>query len=112
MNLIRLALRKPISIVVLVAGMLFFGIGAVRTIKIDIFPAMNLPVIYLSHPFGGYTPSQMEAYFAKQYVNIFLYVNGLKSIETRNLPGAHADETHFLSGHKHGGCSGRSECLW
>ncbi|MEO5979871.1 MAG: efflux RND transporter permease subunit [Chryseolinea sp.] len=87
MNLIRLALRKPISILVLVAGLLFFGIGAIRSIKIDIFPAMNLPVIYLSHPFGGYTPSQMEAYFAKQYVNIFLYVNGLKSVETKNLQG-------------------------
>lgn len=87
MNLIRFALRKPISILVLVAGMLFFGIGAVRTIKIDIFPAMNLPVIYLSHPFGGYTPSQMEAYFAKQYVNIFLYVNGLKGVETKSLQG-------------------------
>jgi multidrug efflux pump subunit AcrB len=87
MNLIRFALRKPISIIVMVAGLLFFGIGAVRTIKIDIFPAMNLPVIYLSHPFGGYTPSQMEAYFAKPYVNIFLYVNGLKGIETKNLQG-------------------------
>lgn len=87
MNLIRFALRKPISILVLVAGMLFFGIGAVRTIKIDIFPAMDMPVIYLSHPFGGYTPSQMEAYFAKPYVNIFLYVNGLKTIETKNLQG-------------------------
>lgn len=98
MNLIRLALRKPISIVVLVAGMLFFGIGAVRTIKIDIFPAMNLPVIYLSHPFGGYTPSQMEAYFAKQYVNIFLYVNGLKSIETRNLQGLTLMKLTFYPG--------------
>jgi len=87
MNLIRFALRKPISILVMVAGMLFFGIGAVRTIKIDIFPAMDLPVIYLSHPFGGYTPSQMEAYFAKPYVNIMLFVNGLKSIETRSLQG-------------------------
>jgi len=98
MNLIRLALRKPISILVLVAGLLFFGIGAVRTIKIDIFPAMNLPVIYLSHPFGGYTPSQMEAYFAKQYVNIFLYVNGLKSIETRNLQGLTLMKLTFYPG--------------
>ncbi|MEJ1238124.1 efflux RND transporter permease subunit [Chryseolinea sp. T2] len=98
MNLIRLALRKPISIVVLVAGLLFFGIGAVRTIKIDIFPAMDLPVIYLSHPFGGYTPSQMEAYFAKQYVNIFLYVNGLKSIETRNLQGLTLMKLTFYPG--------------
>lgn len=98
MNLIRLALRKPISILVLVAGVLFFGIGAVRTIKIDIFPAMNLPVIYLSHPFGGYTPSQMEAYFAKQYTNIFLYVNGLKSIETRNLQGLTLMKLTFYPG--------------
>jgi multidrug efflux pump subunit AcrB len=98
MNLIRLALRKPISILVLVAGLLFFGIGAVRSIKIDIFPAMNLPVIYLSHPYGGFTPNQMEAYFGKQYVNILLYVNGIKSIETRNTQGLTLMKITFYPG--------------
>lgn len=87
MNLIRFALRKPISILVLVAGLFFFGIGAVRTIKVDILPKMNLPVIYLAHPFGGYTPDQMEAYFAKNYINIMLFANGVKSIETKNIQG-------------------------
>jgi multidrug efflux pump subunit AcrB len=87
MGLIRTALRKPISILVLVAGLLFFGISAIRTIKIDIFPQMNLPVIYISHPFGGYTPSQMEAFFGKNYVNILLFVNGIKTIETKNTQG-------------------------
>lgn len=87
MNLIRFALRKPISILVLVAGLFFFGIGAVRTIKVDILPKMNLPVIYLAHPFGGYTPNQMESYFAKNYVNILLFANGVKSIESKNIQG-------------------------
>src|SRR5687768_13671841 len=87
MGLIKSALRKPISILVLVAGILFFGVNAVRNIKVDIFPAMNLPVIYISHPFGGYTPSQMEALFGKQYVNILLFCNGIKSIETKNILG-------------------------
>ncbi|GEP50159.1 RND transporter [Flavobacterium noncentrifugens] len=87
MNLIRFALRKPISILVLVAGLFFFGIGAVKTIKVDILPKMNLPVIYLAHPFGGYTPNQMESYFAKNYVNILLFANGVKSIETKNTQG-------------------------
>src|SRR6186713_284290 len=87
MNLIRFALRKPISILVLVAGLFFFGIGAIRDIKVDILPKMNLPVIYIAHPFGGYTPNQMEAYFGKQYVNILLFANGVKSIETRNIQG-------------------------
>jgi multidrug efflux pump subunit AcrB len=86
-SLIRFALRKPISVLVLVAGLFFFGINATRDIKVDILPKMNLPVIYIAHPFGGYTPNQMEAYFGKQYVNILLFANGVKSIETKNIQG-------------------------
>ncbi|WP_159471342.1 efflux RND transporter permease subunit [Dyadobacter sp. 3J3] len=98
MDLIRNALRKPISVLVLVAGMFFFGINAVRTIKVDIFPAMDLPVIYISHPFGGFTPNQMEAYFGKPYVNIFLFVNGLKAVETKNIQGLTLMKLSFYEG--------------
>src|SRR5882672_6388439 len=98
MDLIRFALRKPISILVLVAGLLFFGINAIRTIKIDIFPSLNLPVIYLSHPFGGYSPNQMEAYFGKPYVNLMLFVSGVKSIETKNIQGVTLMKFTFYEG--------------
>lgn len=98
MNLIRLALRKPITILVLVAGLCFFGISAVKKIKIDIFPALDLPVIYLSHPFGGYTPTQMEAFFGKNYVNLLLYVSGVKSIETKNIQGLTLMKLSFYPG--------------
>lgn len=72
MNMIRFALRKPISIMVLVAGLFFFGIKAVNSIKIDIFPKLDLPVMYLAHPFGGYTPDQMEALLASNISTSFL----------------------------------------
>src|SRR5580692_341204 len=85
MGLIKGALRRPITVLVIVAGLFFFGINAVRSIKIDIFPNLDLPVIYISHPYGGFTPNQMEAYFGKQYVNLLLYVSGVKSIESRNI---------------------------
>ncbi|THU36019.1 efflux RND transporter permease subunit [Niastella caeni] len=98
MNLIRLALRKPITILVLVAGLCFFGINAVRNIKIDIFPSLDLPVIYISHPFGGYTPTQMEAFFGKNYVNLLLYVSGVKSIETKNIQGLTLMKLSFYPG--------------
>ncbi len=87
MNLIRFALRRPISVLVVVAGLFFFGVRAVMDIKIDILPKMDLPVIYIAHPFGGYSPTQMETYFAKQYNNILLFANGVKSIEARNIQG-------------------------
>lgn len=83
---------------VLVAGLFFFGINAARNIKIDIFPSLNLPVLYISHPFGGYTPAQMEAFFGKQYVNVLLYVSGVKSIETRNIQGLTLIKLTFYEG--------------
>ncbi|HEV8515148.1 MAG TPA: efflux RND transporter permease subunit [Cyclobacteriaceae bacterium] len=98
MDLIRFGLRRPITILVLVAGLFFFGVNATRTIKIDIFPSLDLPVLYLSHPFGGYDPSQMEAYFGKNYVNLLLFVSGVKSIETRNIQGLTLMKISFYEG--------------
>lgn len=98
MGLIRSGLRKPISVLVIVAGLLFFGISAMNKIKVDIFPNMNLPVIYLSHPYGGFTPAQMEAYFGKQYINLLLYVNGVKTIETKNIQGLTLMKISFYPG--------------
>ncbi len=98
MNLIRFALRKPITILVLVVTLFFFGIKAVNDIKIDIFPKLDMPVIYVSHPFGGYTPEQMESFFAKSYINIFLFVNGVKSIETKNIQGLTLMKINFYPG--------------
>ena len=98
MNLIRSALRKPITILVFVTGLFFFGINAVRNIKVDIFPNLNLPVIYISHPYGGFTPTQMEAYFAKNYISLLLYVSGVKNIETRNIQGLTLIKLTFYEG--------------
>jgi len=98
MKLILFALRKPITILVLVAALFFFGIGALRSIRVDIFPKLDLPVLYIAHPFGGYTPVQMETLFAKQYINVLLYVNGIKSIETKNIQGLTLMKLNFYPG--------------
>jgi multidrug efflux pump subunit AcrB len=98
MGLIRTALRKPITILVLVAGLFFFGVKAVTTIKIDIFPDMNLPVIYISHPYGGFTPDQMEAFFGKNYISLLLFVSGVKSIESQNIEGLTLIKITFYEG--------------
>lgn len=98
MKMILFALRKPITVIVLVAALFFFGISALRTIRIDIFPKLDLPVLYIAHPYGGFTPTQMETLFAKQYINVLLYVNGVKSIETKNVQGLTLMKLSFYPG--------------
>lgn len=85
--MVRAALRRPITILVLFTGLLLFSVMAIRTIPIDIFPKLNLPTIYVIESYGGMSPQQMEGFFATRMQDQFLYVNGIKNMESKNIQG-------------------------
>ena len=60
MNPIVFAMRRPITVMVLVAAVALGSILALTRMSIDIFPNLNLPVIYVCQPYGGMDPAQME----------------------------------------------------
>jgi multidrug efflux pump subunit AcrB len=60
---------------------------AIKTISIDIFPRLNLPTIYVIEQYGGMSPKQMEGFFATRMQDQFLYINGIKNIESKNVQG-------------------------
>ena len=53
MKLITAALRHPITILVSVLAITFFSWLAIRNTKIDIFPKLGLPTVYVAQPYGG-----------------------------------------------------------
>ena len=80
MGLLQTALRKPITIIVLIIGIIFFSVIATMNIPIDIFPKLDLPTIYVAQPYGGMSPQQMEGLIATRYQDQFLYVSGINFI--------------------------------
>jgi len=87
MWLIRTALRRPITVVVVVLGVALCSILALFRMRTDIFPDLNLPVIYVAQPYGGMSPQQMEGYLVFYYEYHFLYVNGIESVEDKSIQG-------------------------
>jgi multidrug efflux pump subunit AcrB len=85
--MVRTALKRPITILVLFIGLLLFSVLAIRTIPIDIFPKLNAPIIYVMEQYGGMNAKQMEGFFATRMQDQFLYVNGIKNIESKNIQG-------------------------
>ena len=85
--MVRAALKRPITVLVLYCGLLLFSMNAIRTIPIDIFPKLNLPTIYVIESYGGMSPQQMEGFFSTRMQDQFLYVNGIKNIESKNIQG-------------------------
>src|SRR6201985_519012 len=96
--MIPLALRRPITILVLFMGVLLFSVVALRTIPIDIFPRLNAPTIYVIELYGGMSAKQMEGFFATRMQDQFLYINGIKNIESRNIQGLSLIKLTFYEG--------------
>jgi multidrug efflux pump subunit AcrB len=83
---------------VLFTGLLLFSFMAVRKIPIDIFPKLNLPTIYVIESYGGMSPQQMEGFFATRLQDQFLYVNGIKNMESKNIQGLTLIKLSFYEG--------------
>ncbi|UOE50019.1 efflux RND transporter permease subunit [Mucilaginibacter sp. SMC90] len=87
MSMVTSALKRPITTVVVTLSLLIFAVLSAINIPIDIFPKLNLPTIYVIESYGGMSPQQMEGFFSTRLQDQFLYVNGIKSITSKNIQG-------------------------
>ena len=53
MWLIDMALRRPVTILMVIIGIALTSILAIQRMKADIFPELGTPVIYVAQPYGG-----------------------------------------------------------
>jgi hypothetical protein len=115
MNLIVAALRRPLTVMVAIVAItcgftlavgksvcdqvgLPYPAGLPKGMEVDIFPALNLPVIYVCQPYGGMDPAQMEGYLTNYYEYHFLYISGIHHVESRNVQGVALMKLHFHPG--------------
>ncbi|HZZ29106.1 MAG TPA: efflux RND transporter permease subunit [Pirellulales bacterium] len=83
MKLIVFAMKHPVTTVMLVVSIVLGGCLALSRMRIDIFPPINMPQIYVFCNYGGMDPGQMEGLLVNQFEISFQYVDGVKSIESR-----------------------------
>src|SRR5262245_13884260 len=115
MNQIKFALRRTLTVIVDLAALTFgfffavgmqvleqfavaYPAGLPKGMDVDIFPALNLPVIYVCQPYGGMDPAQMEGYLTNYYEYHFLYISNIHHVESRNVQGVALMKLFFHPG--------------
>jgi multidrug efflux pump subunit AcrB len=98
MWLIRAALRRPISVLVAIVAIALGAVFAASRMRADIFPDLDLPVIYVAQPYGGMSPAQMEGFITYYYEYHFLYINGIESVESRSIQNTSLLKLTFHAG--------------
>ena len=116
MNPIIFALRRPLTVMVTLVAVALacflairpksvdaylaqYGVELpVRRMAVDIFPSLDLPVIYVAQPYGGMDPAQMEGLLTNYYEYHFLYITGIHHVESKNVQGTALMKLYFHAG--------------
>lgn len=98
MWLIHIAMRRPITVLMMIIGIALCSILALRRMRADIFPELGTPVVYVAQPYGGMDPAQMEGYLVNYYEYHFLYISGIDFVESRSIQGAAIMKLRFHEG--------------
>jgi multidrug efflux pump subunit AcrB len=98
MNFLQTALRRPLTVLVLVIAVALAAGLAIQRMARDIFPPLGVPTIYVAQPFGGMDPAQMEGYLTYRYEYHFLYIAGISHVESKSIQGAAIMKLQFHPG--------------
>ncbi len=87
MNLIRLAIERPIAIMAAVLMIVMFGLVALKTIPIQLTPDIRKPVISVRTAWPGAAPAEVEREIVNRQEEVFRGLEGLESIISRSRDG-------------------------
>ena len=96
MWIVRLALRRPYTFVVMAVLIAILGGAAIVTMPVDIFPYIDIPVVSVVWNYSGISPEEME----KRMVTIFeramtTTVNDIEHIESQSYNGVSVTRVYF-----------------
>ncbi|VAV91052.1 RND multidrug efflux transporter; Acriflavin resistance protein [hydrothermal vent metagenome] len=88
MNLIRLAIERPIAIVSGVLMIVLFGLVALRTIPIQLAPDVAKPVISVSTAWPGAAPAEVEREIVNRQEEVLKGLASLAGMESSSRRGS------------------------
>src|ERR1041384_6058973 len=92
------AIRNPYFIVVVCLIITVVGVSTLVRMPVDMFPAMNIPVVVVATFYTGMPPEQIEADITGRFERFFLMGSGIEHIESRSLPGVSLIKVYFQPG--------------
>lgn len=87
MNIIKLAIERPIAVIAAVLMVIMFGLVALQTIPIQLAPDVNRPVITITTHWGGAAPAEVEREITNRQEEELKGIESLESITSRSEQG-------------------------
>src|SRR5450631_2474485 len=98
MWIVRLALRRPYTFVVMAVLMVILGGTAIATMPVDIFPYIDIPIVSVLWSYNGLSPEEMEKRVVTSFErSLTSNVNDIEHIESQSYNGYATIRIYFHS---------------
>ena len=91
----RFAIRTPYLIAVACLMVLVLGVTSIVRMPVDMFPAINAPVVVVATFYSGMPPEQVEGNITTHLERMFMLTSGIDHIESRSLNGVSIIRVYF-----------------
>src|SRR5437588_802056 len=99
MWIVRLALRRPYTFIVLAMLIVLVGVSTVLRMPADMFPEINIPVVAAIWQYTGLPPTEMEGRITSQFERASTTtVSGIEHIESQSLAGVAVVKVYMQPG--------------
>ncbi|MFK4785043.1 efflux RND transporter permease subunit [Fusobacterium sp. MFO224] len=87
MTLAGLSIKRPVATTMLMISMIFVGIVSMMTMKSELLPNMNIPVVTVTTTWTGSVPEDVETQITKEIEEILPNVEGVDKISSTSSFG-------------------------
>ena len=96
MWIVRLALRRPYTFVVMALLIAILGGAAIATMPVDIFPYIDIPIVSVVWQYGGLAPEEMEGRIVSNFERALTSnVSGIEHIESQSYQSIAVVRVYF-----------------
>ncbi|MGA6956316.1 MAG: efflux RND transporter permease subunit [Candidatus Acidiferrales bacterium] len=94
----KFAIRHPYFIIVVCLFICVLGVTSVAQMPVDMFPAINIPVVLVATFYNGMPPEQIEADITDTFERFFTLGSGIDHMESRSMAGVSLIKIYFQPG--------------
>src|ERR1700685_3649850 len=94
----RFSIRNPYFIVVICLALAVIGITSLARMPVDLFPAINMPVVVVATFYSGMPPQDIETDITNPLERFFTQASGIDHMESRSLLGVSLIKAYFQPG--------------
>ncbi|APC49713.1 acriflavin resistance protein [Virgibacillus halodenitrificans] len=88
MKLVQTSVKRPVGVIMIVLAVLALGIVSVRSLTIDLFPKIDLPVAVVATSYQDAAPQEVENLISRPIESSVSTVEGIETVQSQSQSGS------------------------